>query len=282
MTDIEKFPSFGYINDSVPLRIEVRTKSAPDGNEGSYFYNIFRFLPNLTPEQQQQALSMPAGVFCSNQTNTKPSPSNLSDKISMNGEILILFGKELAAESFDTIYDRSFQFAQFKSWLNNGEHTIELHDFATGLVYRYLTSTRQCKVWTINSSISDAVPLPGQSQFVQMAKPLHLFLLDDMNFQYIGSRECHSQMRCHVWIGENALLNRSQYERREWYWAYQFNNQTIEPWIPIRLVNTRLDAQHKPIAVMETNIYKYQTNPLTEFEVDSTIADCYRALGPTG
>ncbi|CAF3610590.1 unnamed protein product [Rotaria sordida] len=96
-----------------------------------------------------------------------------------------------------------------------------------------------------------------------------------------GSRECHSHMLCHVWIGENARSNQSEFERREWYWAYQFNNQTIEPWIPIRLVNTRLDAQHKPIALMETNLYKYRTNPLTEFEVDGTIADCYRALGPT-
>ncbi|CAF4158560.1 unnamed protein product [Rotaria sordida] len=97
-----------------------------------------------------------------------------------------------------------------------------------------------------------------------------------------GSRECHSHMLCHVWIGENARSNQSGFERREWYWAYQFNNQTIEPWIPIRLINTRLDAQHKPIALMETNLYKYRTNPLTEFEVDGTIADCYRALGPTG
>ncbi|CAF1080776.1 unnamed protein product [Rotaria sordida] len=282
MTDIATFPSFGYMNYSVPLRIEVRTKSAPDGNEGTYFYNIFRFLSDLTVEQQQQALSIPPGIFCLNQTNTKPAPSNFSDKISMNGEVLILFGKEIIIESLDTIYDRSFQFAQFKSWSKNGEQTIELHDFATGLVYRYLASTRQCKVWTFNSSMSDAIPMPGQSQFFQMASPLHLFLLDNMNFQYTGSRECHSHMLCHVWIGENARSNQSGFERREWYWAYQFNNQTIEPWIPIRLINTRLDAQHKPIALMETNLYKYRTNPLTEFEVDGTIADCYRALGPTG
>ncbi|CAF4068948.1 unnamed protein product [Rotaria sp. Silwood2] len=253
MTDIEKFPSFGYMNDSVPLRIEVRTKSTLADNEETYFYNIFRFLSNLTAEQQQQALSIPAGIFCLNQTNTKPAPSNLSDKISMNGEIQILSGEEFAIESVDTIYDRPFQFAQFKVWSNNSAQTIELHDFATGLIYRYFTSTQQCNVWRINSSMSDALPIPNQSHFFQMAQPLHLFLLDDMNFQYTGSRECHRQMRCHVWIGEKPLSSGTGFERREWYWAYEFNNRTIEPWIPVRLVRMHLNAQQKPVILTEMN-----------------------------
>ncbi|CAF1560284.1 unnamed protein product [Rotaria magnacalcarata] len=281
MSDIEKYPTFGYLNDSIPLRIEVRTKSAVNNNEGTYFYNIFRFLSNLTVERQQHALSLPAGIVCSNQTNTKSIPGNFSEHISINGEVLLSFGNKLAVESFDTIYDQSLQFARFKSFLSNGEQTIELHDFATGLVYHYLISTRQCQVWKINSTISDAAPIPGQSQIFQMAKPLHLFLLDDMNFQYVGSRKCHSRMLCHVWIGENLLPDQSEFERREWYWAYQFNGQNIEPWIPTRLVNTRFDAHHKQTSLMETNLYNYRSNPFSLVEIDNTIADCYRALGPT-
>ncbi|CAF4356349.1 unnamed protein product [Rotaria socialis] len=281
MSDIEKYPTFGYLNDSIPLRIEVRTKSAANGNEGTYFYNIFRFLSNLTVEREQHALSLPAGVVCSNQTNTKSIPGNFSEHISINGEVLLSFGNKLAVESFDTIYDQSLQFARFKSLLSNGEQTIELHDFATGLVYHYLTSTRQCQVWKINSTISDAAPIPGQSQIFQMAKPLHLFLLDDMNFQYVGSRKCHNRMLCHVWIGENLLPDQSEFEQREWYWAYQFNGQNIEPWIPTRLVSTRFDAQHKQTSLMETNLYNYRSDPFSLVAIDNTIADCYRALGPT-
>lgn len=249
MTDIEKFPSLGYMNESIPLRIEVQTKS------GTYFYNIFRFLPNLTLERLQRATSLPSGTFCLNQTNTKPIPDKIAASISINGEVFQPHEKKFVIDSFDTIYDRLLKFARFKTFMSNGEQSIEVHDFTNGLVYHYLPRTRQCKVWAIDANTSDAALVPGQSQYFQMIKPIHLFLLDDMNFQYIGSKECHSQMLCHVWIGENSLSNQSGFERREWYWAYKFNNETIDPWIPVLLVYTRFDLQHKLIQTTEISMF---------------------------
>jgi hypothetical protein len=126
----------------------------------------------------------------------------------------------------------------------------------------------------------DAVAVDGQPNLVQMGDPAHAFLMDDIEYQYTGEKRCRDRVWCHVWIGEKATPDNKGFEHREWYWASNVNGEPLQPWVPMKLVLNRLDNNRTLLGTADFHFYNYRRNPLTIFEVDFTMAECYRALGP--
>lgn len=120
-------------------------------------------------------------------------------------------------------------------------HRTEMNDFGVGLSYHYDHSTRRCTVNDINLNTSYASPVDGNPGFIQMGNPQHIFLMDDITYQYTGQKRCRDRVLCNVWIGENHFPNNTV-EHREWYWAVEVNNRSLSQWIPMKLVAKQYDA----------------------------------------
>lgn len=269
-------------NQSIILQMDVRVKRA-DGQPESYTYNVFRYVPNPTRREQRQALETPAGVFCPGRTPGRPIPQNVPERVSSNNEALI---PEAGASIVSThgLYDTEVQFTRSDVWFVNPaagsrwQHYTELHDFANGLRYQYNRTTRQCQVGDILKNSTDATTVPGQPNLIEMGTPQHFFLMDDIEYQYTGEKLCRDRVMCHVWIGEKKVDD-TTFQHREWYWGYSIDDKEIEPWIPIKFVwKTYKNAV--VVNSYEINIFNFRRNPFSIFEIDYTLADCYRALGP--
>jgi hypothetical protein len=81
-----------------------------------------------------------------------------------------------------------------------------------------------------------ATPTEGDPNLLQMGDPQHLFLLDDITYQYTGEKQCRDRVRCDVWIGENRYANNTVVHR-EWYWAIRVNNIPLVQSIPMKFIS---------------------------------------------
>ncbi|CAF0938858.1 unnamed protein product [Rotaria sp. Silwood1] len=282
VSDVNKFQAYLPPGTSIILRLDVNI-SHPTKGRDTYAYNVFRYTPNPRRHEERQALETPQGVFCANRISTLAVPSNIPDRISANSELFVPnFNSSIV--SSHNLYDTEFQFTRFDAWYadpNGGPrwfHFTEIHDFAVGLSYQYNHSNYQCTVRDINTGGNDAIPSDGNPNLLQMGSPQHLLLMDDIAYQYTGEKQCRDRVWCHVWIGEKQIANGSL-EHREWYWAASVNEEQLEHWIPTRLVIKRYSSETLVFSY-EFNIFNYRRRPMTIFEIDYTLANCYRALGP--
>jgi hypothetical protein len=177
VADVSKFQTYLPTNQSIILEMNVQVIS-DSGQTESYTYNVFRYTPNPSEREIQQALETPAGVFCPNRTNTLPLPSNLPERLSVNSEIFITTANQSIASTHQLV-DQPFQFTRFDVWFPNPNgidlnHLTELHDFGTGLSYRYNHETHRCIVDDIKPGSSDTVEVVGQPNLVQMVSALKI------------------------------------------------------------------------------------------------------------
>ncbi|CAM2718156.1 unnamed protein product [Rotaria socialis] len=283
VSDPTKFQAYLPANESIPLQIEVTTTS-PRGGRESFVYNIFHYSPNPRQFEERQALETPAGVYCPNRTPTLPVPTNIPESSSANTEMFIpnFNSSILSSKNF---FDTNFQFTLFDVWYADPAggplwfHLTEVHDFAVGLSYQFNHSNYRCAVRDLNTGGNEAVSVDGNPSLLQLGNPQHIFLLDDMEYQYTGEKRCRDRVSCHVWIGEKSLGN-DTVEHREWYWATRVNGEVLTDWIPSKLVIKRYVSE-VPVMNIELNIFNFRRRPMTIFEVDYTLANCYRALGPS-
>jgi hypothetical protein len=282
---VTKFHAYLPRNQSIILQLDVTATTA--ARSESYSYNVFRYSPNPGRREERQALETPTGVFCLGRTPTLPLPTNIPDRVSANAEFIMRnFNNSII--SSHNLYDTEFQFTRFDAWYPDPQgrsdwlHFTDLHDFGTGLSYRYNHSNRQCTYRNISQNSGDAVSVDeDHANLLQMGNPQHLFLMDDMNFQYTGEKRCRDGVWCNVWIGEKVSpLNNSIIEHREWYWATSVNGEPLTQWIPMKLVEKRFVRDGALRRATEINLFNYRRNPLTIFEIDYTLSECYRALGP--
>lgn len=300
VTDPAKFQSYLPRTQGIILQIQVDIKSQA-GRRESYTYHFFRYNPNPNRFQERQALETPAGVYCPNRSQGLPIPSNIPNRVSANSELYLPFlnGSIISAHR---LIDTEFQFTRLDAWYPDPKgssdwiHYTEIHDFATGLSYKYEPATRQCSVGNITLGLNDAVPTDGNPNLIQIGNPEHFFLLDDATYQYTGEKRCRDRVLCHVWIAEKMDAN-NLVEHREWYWASSINGEALPQWIPMKLILKQYSAGAL-VNIVETSnwettqiesslntsdllaIFDYRRNPLTLLEVDFALADCYRALGP--
>ena len=226
-------------NHSILLQMDVKVKSQA-GRQEEFQYIVFRYLPNPRRREERQALETPTGLYCPNRTSTLDLPEDLPERVSVNGEAnLPSAGGSIF--STHTLYDTEFQFTRVDFWFADPKgslawgHFTEIHDFGTGLSYQYDHSNRQCTVRNISTGLNDAEPVDGKPNLVEMVTPQHLFLLDDVSYQYTGEKRCRDRVWCHVWIAEKSMPG-DQVEHREWYWAASINDEPLIQWIPIKLI----------------------------------------------
>jgi hypothetical protein len=282
VSDVDRFQAYLPANISIILKIDVIVSIG--GRQEASTYNVFRYTPEPGRREERQALETPAGVFCPNRTSTLDLPSNIPERVSVSSEMLIprINSSILSAHRF---YDTEFQFTLFDVWSASRreaprwEHSTEIHDFAVGLRYRFVHSTGRCNVSDIRPNSNDAVPSDDSSDLLQMGNPQHILLMDDMSFHYTGEKQCHDRVWCHVWIGQKPTANNTGIEQREWYWASRYNDEQLENAIPMKLIIKRYEAGSL-IGSVEINLFNYRRHPRTVFEIDFTLANCYRALGP--
>jgi hypothetical protein len=245
LSDVNKFQAYLPSNQSLILQIDVTVKNQL-GRRDSYYYNVFRYTPNPSRSEERQALETPAGVYCPNRTQTLAVPSNIPDRVSSNSEAF-LPNLNSSIISSHNLYDTQFQFTRFDVWYPDPlggptwAHMTELHDFGVGLSYVYNNSNYQCSFRNLDTNTNDAVTVDGNSSIIQMGNPQHLFLMDDITYQYTGEKRCRDRVLCHVWIGEKPMVNNTA-EHREWYWASSVNNEPLPEWIPIKFVSKRMIA----------------------------------------
>ncbi|CAF1014057.1 unnamed protein product [Didymodactylos carnosus] len=276
-SNVTKF--HGYLGRNTPILLQIDVKTVAFGKQESYQYNIFRYTPYPRPNQEIRALETPTGYFCKNRNSTKPLPSDLPERLSVNSETqvpqlnnTILSGHEL--------FDKQAEFVRLDLFFGRLGHFTEIHDYRTGLSYRYEHMTQRCTVNDINGQF-DGVQVEGQPNIVRMRDGLEFFLLDNTTFHYTGVRHCRERVNCHVWIGEKALDgNRKGTQHREWYWAFEMNGVELRNLIPIKFIMTDLDERGRLISANEITMFNFHRNPLTIFEIDHTLSECYRALGP--
>ncbi|CAF3555371.1 unnamed protein product [Rotaria sp. Silwood1] len=281
-SDVTKFQANLPANESIILKIDVQIRAENDHQE-TYTYNVFRYTPYPSRQEERQALETPEGVYCANRISTLPVPQDIPERVSSNSEALI---KQMNSSILSThgLYDTEFQFSRFDVWYPdpfsgpNWLHYTEIHDFATGLSYQYNHTTRQCSVRDINTSFNDAVIVDGKPNLVQMSSTEHLFLMDDIAYQYTGEKQCRDRVRCRVWIGEKSLPNNTV-QHREWYWASSINDVYLEASFPVKMV-LKTYVNDVPTIEFEIAIFNFRRHPNTVFEIDYTMAECYRAIGP--
>ncbi|CAF2468561.1 unnamed protein product [Rotaria sp. Silwood2] len=283
VSDVNKFQAYLPKNTSIVLKLDV-TVTHPSKGRKSYTYNIFRYTPNPGRGEERQALETPTGVFCADRISTLPVPSNIPERVSANSEFFALNSNKSSIISTHNLYDTEFQFTRFDVWYadpNGGSrwfHYTEIHDFAVGLSYQYNHSNDQCTVRDINTDFNDAVPTTDHPNLLQMGSPQHTLLMDDMTYQYTGEKQCRDRVWCHVWIGEKLGVNNTA-EHREWYWASRVNHEELQQPIPTKLVIKRYSSVGLLFS-FEFNFFNFRRRPMTIFEIDYTLANCYRALGP--
>ncbi|CAF1066270.1 unnamed protein product [Adineta ricciae] len=283
VSDPDKFQGYLARNQSTILQIDVRVKNQMNRME-AYTYNVFRYIPNPSRREERQALETAAGVFCLNRTSTMAMPTDLPERISSNSEAFI---PEANSSIYSThgLYDSEYQFTRFDVWFPdpfggpNWAHFTEIHDFATGLSYHYNHTTRQCKVSDINTFFGDAEAVSDQPNLVQMGSPQHLIVTDGMSYHYTGEKRCRDRVWCHVWIGEKYLSNETV-QHQEWYWASSMNGEPLQHSFPVKMV-WRTYVKGALTNSFETTTFNYRRNPMTIFEIDFALADCYRSLGPS-
>lgn len=244
MSDNAQFQGLDPTNQSFPLRIEVRMKSRAMGSEATYVYNIFRYENNPRKGHERQTLETPAGVYCSNRTSSISLPTSMPESFSFNIELLDT-NNPLTIISSRNLYDTSLHFVRFDVWSENVLYYTALLDYATGLYYHFEPAARHCVVSDIIATDVGAVPVDGRPELIQMIDGFHLFLMSDIVYQYTGSRRCRDHVLCHVWLAQSPVANETDIEHREWYWAYQFNGQVLEKWVPVKFVTYRIDSRGK-------------------------------------
>lgn len=237
--DEQAVPSPSTDNQSVVLQFDVIIKNAKLGKQ-SFTYNIFRYVPNPREREQRQSLETPAGVYCAGRSPGLEFPKNIPDRVSSNVESFIPeFNSSII--STHSLFDTEFQFSRLDAWYPDPAgrseygHYTEINDFALGLTFQYNQSSHQCLVRDISNNTADAVSVDGQPSLLQMGTPQHLFLADDVVYQYTGEKPCRDRVMCHVWIGEKPVGNLTV-QHREWYWAFSVNNQPLTRWIPMKTI----------------------------------------------
>ncbi|CAF3878436.1 unnamed protein product [Rotaria sp. Silwood1] len=282
ISDATKFQAGLLANESIILQIDVQIRNQ-SGRQEAYKYNVFRYTPNPNRREERQALETPAGVYCPNRTSTLAVPEDIPDRVSSNSEAFITQANS-SIFSTHNLHDTEYQFSRIDLWYPDPFggprwlHYTEIHDFATGLSYQYNHTIHQCSVRDINTGFNDAVVVDGKPNLVQMGSPQHVFLMDDITYQYTGEKQCRDRVWCHVWIGEKSLPNNTV-QHREWYWASNINGEPLQQWFPVKMV-LQAYASGIPIYNWETTIFNFRRQPMTIFEIDFTLSDCYRALGP--
>jgi hypothetical protein len=240
-------------NQSILLQFSVRVKSENKPVE-SYTYNVFRFVPNPIRQEQRQALETPAGTYCNGRDPGLPVPKNIPERVSSNTEFFVP-DANASIFSAHTLYDTEFQYSRFDAWFPDQDggpvwdHYVTLHDFSAGLSYQYNPSTLECDVRDIDPNAGDTSPVDGRPDLIQMASPQHLFLFDDIEYQYTGEKPCRDRVLCHVWIGRKELGSGAA-QQREWYWAFSINDQPLVQWIPMKLILKNY-ADSAPTSVFE-------------------------------
>ena len=242
VSDVTKFQAYLPANESLILQLDVNI-STSSSNHQKYTYNVFRYTPNPSGRRERQALETPSGVYCSNRTKGKDLPSDIPDRVSSNAELFLPeFNKTIL--SFHNLYDTEYLFTRSDIWMadrfggSDWQHYTEIHDYGVGLSYQYNYNTRRCRVSDINANTSDAVSVDGSPNLYQMGTSQHLFLMDDITYQYTGEKRCRDRVRCDVWIGEKNITNETA-DHREWYWATRFNDEILQRSIPMKLVVKR-------------------------------------------
>ncbi len=242
VANADNFQTYLSRNESIILQFDVNI-TAHQERQQTYTYNIFRYIPNPSRREERQALETPAGVYCVNRTSAIAVPSNIPERVSANSETSAPTLNNFIV-STRNLYDTEFQFTRFEVWYADPrggldwEHRTEMHDFGVGLRYHYIHRTRRCYVSDINPNGTDVASVDGDPNLVQMGNPQHLFLMDDITYQYTGEKRCRDRVWCNVWIGENHLPN-NVIEHREWYWAVRVNNDPLTQWLPMKLVIKR-------------------------------------------
>ena len=303
VSDVTRFQAYLPANESLILQLNV------DITNGElhqvYTYNVFRFTSNPYELWERQELETPAGVYCRNRTSNTPVPTNLPHRFILNAEAFVPTVNSSMFSSYN-FYDDEFQYARFDVWFPNPFNPsswfygTEIHDYGVGLIYQFNHRTRQCVVQDIASNTFDAVPIDGNPNAFQMGSVQHLFLMDDITYQFTGEKLCRDRVWCNVWIGENQYRN-GTVDHREWYWATRINNIDLLAPIPIKLTVKRYERgmlnysyemskkikllnQTKTtiywICLLFVDVFNYRPNPRGVFEIDYTLADCFRALGP--
>lgn len=238
-SDPTKFQAYLPANQSIILQMNVTVRSQL--KEERFTYNVFRYVLNPSQREERQALETPTGMFCPNRTSTKPVPSNIPERVSSNAETFIPMGNTSSIFSSHNLYDTEFQFTRFDAWFpdptgrSSGLHFTEIHDYAVGLTYRYDSSKHQCVVADIDSNLNDAVADPDNPSLIQMGNPQHVFLMDDVDYQYTGEKPCRDRVWCHVWIAEKNLPNKTV-QHREWYWSSNINGEPVVHSSPVKLI----------------------------------------------
>lgn len=237
-TDQQLFQPFGQVNRSSILQIDVKIKDVR-GRRDEYTYHVYRYIPNPGRREERQALETPAGVYCPGRSAGLPVPANVPNRVSANSEVYLPnFNSTILTAH--RLFDTEFEFTRSDLWYLDQKtgaamHYTELHDFATGLSYRYNHADRQCTVSNITVDGNEAVPVEGNPNLLQISNPQHFFLLDDVEYQYTGEKRCRDRVVCHVWIGEKTGQNNIT-EHREWYWANSVNDQPLVQWLPMKFV----------------------------------------------
>lgn len=244
VSDVTKFQAYLPANESLILQFDVNITNGQIPQV--YTYNVFRFTSNPYQLWERQELETPSGVYCRNRTSTLPVPTNLPDRFILNGESAVpTFNSSIY--SSHNFYDDQFQYARFDVWFpdpfrrSSWFYATEIHDYAVGLIYQFNHRTRQCLVNDIASDTFDSVPVDGNPNAFQMGSVEHLFLMDDINYQYTGEKLCRDRVWCNVWIGENQYRN-GTVDHREWYWATRVNDIPISSTIPIKLIVKRYEG----------------------------------------
>lgn len=282
-SDVTKFQAYLPANESLLLQFDVHV-STQDGQSEKYQYNVFRFLPNPSRRQERQALETPSGVYCVNRTIGRSVPTNIPDRVITNAEIYLPeYNKSIV--SAHKLHDLEHQFSRDDFWAvaTRGQRTLRhytsVHDYGVGLSYHYNNDNHQCEVTDIDVNSIETVSVDGNPHQYQMATSQHLFLLDDITYQFTGEKWCRDRVLCNVWIGENRYSNGSV-DHREWYWATRINDEILTQWIPMKLIIKRYESNSLNFT-SEMVFFNYRPGQTSTFEVEYTLADCYRALGPS-
>lgn len=296
VSDVTKFQAYLPANESLILQIDVNITN--NQFQQVYTYNVFRFTPSPYELFERLELETPSGVYCPNRTTGKLVPVNAFDRMILNAEASVpTFSNSIY--SSHNLYDQEHQYARFDFWYpdpfgrSSWYYGTEIHDYAVGLVYQFTHTNRQCKVENISLNTFDATPVDGNPNAYEMNSAQHLFLMDDMTYQYTGEKICRDRVWCDVWIGEYRYSNNTV-DHREWYLAKTINDIPITSWTPIKLIVKRYVSgtlnytfeTSKPIDLIRSkyffqDVFNYRANPQGVFQIDSTLVDCFRALGPT-
>ncbi|CAF1012115.1 unnamed protein product [Adineta ricciae] len=267
-----------YIGDSPPdqsalnvpldfVQIDVRSNNLP------YTYNILRYVsnPSLTIET-------PSNVYCPNRTNTKPFPQNLPSRLSLHSEIYTLKNNDTPSrvESYNRLIDETLLFERIDYTMDKLPSafipSILLFDYSSNLNYLYARESQEC---IIRNVTSHAMGTTNEILFQFGA------MNNTIQFQYTGITHCNRpHLLCHRWIGQQEFgIFKKQYE---WYWSAKYNDIDLQELIPIQVYLTTItEAGPSKMIKQETNIFNYNSQPNSMQLIDTTIGECYRALGPS-